>query len=435
MPTPPEETPSEIRAARGGNGSTPTLRYSRHRRDSGVIQMEDQTCCPLWSVDPIENTAIEDNDMFDHLYVGRLAYLLGQNKKSARACYLYKVGEIKRLRYVFRQIKYRQQIQDGLGKTIVESKLRLRVRNKCRSFESIFDLRKALIHTYAYVFGDSLFFKAGPIPTEQLVFANLRHMTSLRTDPASPQSHNVEAKAMVLAMSAMRESSGRRGAAQLRHQNSDQVSQRVTTILKSKDKLKIFAGNSMIRYLYDMGEATSESVFGMPIAYFLKKMVGYAMQKYGGCDKDVLGADGSIRTFKATALGSIHSAGGPGTQDAHCDFSKTALTGRKRGTGNATVPYPWCMDIPLNQSGLNLNIWHSFSPDKDCAPENYNIEVFIPPGWCILWRGDLVHAGGCPAIQGGDIGLRIHWYIPAKTDDIGGISGNDGRVDRGGYRK
>jgi len=49
----------------------------------------------------------------------------------------------------------------------------------------------------------------------------------------------------------------------------------------------------------------------------------------------------------------------------------------------------------------------------------------------MLWRGDLVHAGGLENKAGntrenkaGNNALRVHWHIPMKKDDIAVIYNN-----------
>jgi hypothetical protein len=112
------------------------------------------------------------------------------------------------------------------------------------------------------------------------------------------------------------------------------------------------------------------------------------------------------------------------------------------------APFPWSADIPLAESGLCLNIWGGLDPTfkktggnniDDCdreppiPPENFNTVLEVPPGWVLLWRGDLVHGGALqnPKKNGA---LRCHWYIPMKPADIGTIhglvTGRNARVSR-----
>ena len=102
-------------------------------------------------------------------------------------------------------------------------------------------------------------------------------------------------------------------------------------------------------------------------------------------------------------------------------------------------PFPWSADTPLDRTGMRLNVWHGFDPEigkgsgkrKAMRAENCNATMHVPKGWVMLWRGDLVHAGGLENKAGntlenkaGNNALRVHWYIPMKKDDIAVICNN-----------
>jgi hypothetical protein len=107
-------------------------------------------------------------------------------------------------------------------------------------------------------------------------------------------------------------------------------------------------------------------------------------------------------------------------QNAHLDYSIGALLGRRNKDRRVAdgpkkgEPFPWSADIPLSDGGMFLAIWHGFKTSlakKGCFPvENWSMKLHIPFGWILLWRGDLVHAGG---FQNGPANgaLRVHWYI------------------------
>ena len=144
-------------------------------------------------------------------------------------------------------------------------------------------------------------------------------------------------------------------------------------------------------------------------------------------------------------------------QTHHRDCSFSSLLGRrgKRNSGkreDRTVleehealkrwnqmvqPFPWSVDTPLADTGMRINVWHGFDPEARKAPkqrrlsdkitslpiQNYNATIHIPKGWVMLWRGDVVHAGGLQN-KGQNTALRVHWYVPMKLDDTPTIEAN-----------
>jgi hypothetical protein len=67
-----------------------------------------------------------------------------------------------------------------------------------------------------------------------------------------------------------------------------------------------------------------------------------------------------------------------------------------------------------------LAIWHGFKTflvRGECFPvANWSMKLHIPFGWILLWRGDLVLAGGFQNdLENG--ALRVHWYIYMKDAD------------------
>jgi hypothetical protein len=113
-------------------------------------------------------------------------------------------------------------------------------------------------------------------------------------------------------------------------------------------------------------------------------------------------------------------------QNAHLDYSIGALLGRRNKDRRISdgpkkgEPFPWSADIPLSEGGMFLAIWHgfkeSFAQGVGIPVENWSMKLHIPFGWILLWRGDLVHAGG---FQNGpkNGALRVHWYIYMKQAD------------------
>lgn len=130
----------------------------------------------------------------------------------------------------------------------------------------------------------------------------------------------------------------------------------------------------------------------------------------------------------------------PGPQQSHRDYEGSGLFGRRvkgRTIQDGPLPgepFPWSADIPLAGGGMNLNLWHGFQTNgrfsRDNVPlENWNIELHVPDGWMLLWRGDLVHAGGLLNTKG-DGALRVHWYLPMKSSDAAGSHGKFAMVSR-----
>jgi hypothetical protein len=129
-----------------------------------------------------------------------------------------------------------------------------------------------------------------------------------------------------------------------------------------------------------------------------------------------------LRHYVVTALLTKESR----AQNAHLDYSTGALLGRRNKDRRIAdgpkkgEPFPWSADIPLSEGGMFLAIWHGFKtslPTGGCFPvENWSMRLHIPFGWILLWRGDLVHAGGFQndAKNGA---LRVHWYIYMKEAD------------------
>jgi hypothetical protein len=124
----------------------------------------------------------------------------------------------------------------------------------------------------------------------------------------------------------------------------------------------------------------------------------------------------SLRHYVVTALLTKQAR----AQNAHLDYSIGALLGRRKkdrrvSDGPKTgEPFPWSADIPLSEGGMFLALWHGFKTsltgEGRFPVENWSMKLHIPFGWILLWRGDLVHAGGFQNSPANGA-LRVHWYI------------------------
>lgn len=92
-------------------------------------------------------------------------------------------------------------------------------------------------------------------------------------------------------------------------------------------------------------------------------------------------------------------------QRRHRDYPPECILGRKDDE------LPWFSIIPLTEQGSHLFVWEGPEEPMNC--------VYIPYGFMLLVRGDVLHAGGLPPdVSPGKEYLRLHCFIPTERGDV-----------------
>ena len=153
----------------------------------------------------------------------------------------------------------------------------------------------------------------------------------------------------------------------------------------------------------------------------LERLLGVILRCFGDCqllDESTLALKHYIMTALFTKVDH--------RQPAHLDYAIKTLGGgrnarRRRADGAYEGPFPWAADIPLSEGGMYLSLWHGYKAslrgEGGVPVENWSMRLHVPFGWILLWRGDLVHAGGFQNDLGNGA-LRVHRYIYMKQGDI-----------------
>jgi hypothetical protein len=117
-------------------------------------------------------------------------------------------------------------------------------------------------------------------------------------------------------------------------------------------------------------------------------------------------------------------------QDPHRDYSQEYLDGfnrrvqKKLGRKSNLCYYPWAFDMPLTDGGMQLSAFVQ-SETADNQTTFSERRLVVEKGSILMWRGDLVHAGGYPAPR--DISnpaSRIHGHFPVYCSRGGAVSPN-----------
>lgn len=124
-------------------------------------------------------------------------------------------------------------------------------------------------------------------------------------------------------------------------------------------------------------------------------------------------------------------------QPPHTDLTHEQLERIKRRTKernpifkpDVDVPYPWNMDVPLNDNGMRLAMWGS--EHHHSGLREVPVEIIVPPHHVLLWRADCVHAGALFDPQCGP-GFRMHAYLPLIKEHEGIGEGKYHRYDMDG---
>jgi len=136
-------------------------------------------------------------------------------------------------------------------------------------------------------------------------------------------------------------------------------------------------------------------------------------------------------------------------QDFHCDYSADALQYMKRKTGY----YPWNAAIAVGKKtkGLRLSlaklrerklrelseeerksdfVLNAGKLDEDDTIVYYDeVRVGAPIGSILLWRGDVIHAGGHLGLGGNDdTAPRVHLYLPLNEHRSGAANPDERKI-------
>jgi hypothetical protein len=121
-------------------------------------------------------------------------------------------------------------------------------------------------------------------------------------------------------------------------------------------------------------------------------------------------------------------------QDPHRDYKREYLKGfndrvkQKLGVESKGPYYPWSFDMPLTKAGMQLSAF-VVSETADNRTTFSERRLTLEMGSILLWRGDLVHAGGYPAPANiDDPAARVHGHVPVYNVRGGVISPDKERV-------